>query len=52
LIEAYLKTLAKDEERTDELSLKVSRLLGSVKAPKDFDYKKELEISLGSNYLK
>ena len=50
LIEAYLKTLVQKDKNQDELSPTVKRLLGSVKAPKDFDYKKELENALSKKY--
>lgn len=43
LIENYLKTLVNKEKDSKEISPKVKRLVGSVKLPKNFDYKKTLE---------
>lgn len=43
LIENYLKTLVNKEKDSKEISPKVKRLIGSVKLPKNFDYKKTLE---------
>ena len=43
LIENYLKTLVSKDKYSDDLSPRVKRLVGSVKLPKDFDYKKTLE---------
>jgi len=43
LIENYLKTLVNKEKGSKEISPKVKRLVGSVKLPKNFDYKKTLE---------
>jgi hypothetical protein len=53
LIESYLKTLVqKDNNNNNDLSPNVKRLLGAVKAPKGFDYKKELESVLSKKYSK
>lgn len=52
IIENYLKVLVQKEGKKDELSPNVKRLLGSVKAPKNFDYKKELESTLNKKYSK
>jgi len=46
LIENYLKTLVSNEKTEDDLSPRVKRLVGSVKLPKDFDYKKDLEMEI------
>lgn len=43
LIENYLKTLVTKGKGPDELSPRLKRLVGVVKLPKDFDYKKTLE---------
>ncbi|RRQ46125.1 DUF6364 family protein [Chryseobacterium sp. SC28] len=53
LIENYLKTLTNDEESKteNELSPTIKSLKGSFKAPKDFDYKKELTDRLSEKYL-
>ncbi|MBK7128752.1 MAG: hypothetical protein IPM74_02070 [Crocinitomicaceae bacterium] len=42
LIENYLKTLVNKQQDSEELSPKVKRLVGSVKLPKNFDYKNTL----------
>lgn len=44
LVESYFRSLteAKDEE-ADELTPSVRSLMGSFKAPKDFDYKRILQ---------
>ncbi len=50
LIESYLKTLVQRENGKNDLSPNVKRLLGAVKAPKGFNYKKELEGILRKKY--
>ena len=52
LVENYLKLLIKNTpvEET-EYSLTVKSLLGSVKLPADFDYKKELSDALVKKHL-
>ena len=50
LIENYLKTLVQKDGDKNDLSPNVKKLLGSVKAPKNFDYKKELEKTLNKKY--
>ena len=52
LIENYLKTLVQKDNNKNDLSPNVKRLLGSVKAPKSFEYKKELENVLNKKYSK
>lgn len=52
LIESYLKTLVQKDNNNNDLSPNVKRLLGSVKAPKGFDYKKELGNALNKKYSK
>jgi len=42
LIENYLKALVQKENTEEDFSPKVKELMGSIKLPKDFDYKKEL----------
>lgn len=51
LVENYLKTISKEDEPADEeLTSIVKSLKGSFKAPRDFDYKKELTKSLTEKY--
>jgi hypothetical protein len=43
LVESYFKSITEpDVDQSDELSSSVKSLMGSFKAPKDFDYKKIL----------
>ncbi len=55
LVESYLRAITSDtvskEEEEEELSPIVKSLTGSFKAPKDFDYKKELRKRLEEKYL-
>ena len=52
IVENYLKVIIKEENTrlTDSTSI-TSSLKGSFKAPKDFDYKKELSKGLSKKYL-
>ncbi len=44
LVESYFKSITgKEDNEPDELSSSVKALMGSFKAPKDFDYKKILQ---------
>jgi predicted HicB family RNase H-like nuclease len=52
LIENYLKALVQKKEDKEDLSPKVKSLLGSINAPKDFDYKKELQEVIMKQYPK
>jgi hypothetical protein len=52
LIESYLKTLVQKDVIENDLSPNVKRLLGSVKAPKNFDYKKALEENINKRHSK
>ena len=52
IIENYLKAITKeDNTEVFELTPIVKSLKGSFKAPKNFDYKKELSKSLTAKYL-
>lgn len=42
LVENYLKALGSNDPETGDFSPKVKRLLGAVKLPDDFDYKKSV----------
>jgi len=50
IVENYLKSIASKEDDETELSPKVRKLMGSVKLPKNFDYKKELGSALSKKY--
>ena len=52
LIENYLKTLVSNDKNIDDLSPRVKRLVGSVKLPIDFDYKKTLEQEISKKHGK
>jgi len=52
IVENYLKAIVKAEEIVAENSTPIANSLrGSFKAPKSFDYKKELAKSLTEKYL-
>ncbi len=52
IIENYLRIITEDEQGEDiVLTPTVKSLKGSFKAPKNFDYKKELSKSLTKKYL-
>ncbi|MGD2034479.1 MAG: DUF6364 family protein [Bacteroidales bacterium] len=52
IIENYLKVITKEENKADiEITPLTKSLRGSFKAPKDFDYKKELSKGLSQKYL-
>ena len=51
IIENYLKAITNESESEIELTPIVKSLKGSFKAPKDFDYKKELTKGLTEKYL-
>lgn len=51
LVEDYLKFLTSSRKEADpELTPRVESLLGSIKVPKDLDYKKELSKQLRKKY--
>jgi replicative DNA helicase len=52
IIENYLKVITKEEEKSEiELTPIVKSLKGAFKAPKNFDYKKEISKRLADKYL-
>ena len=52
IIENYLRVITNDSKSEIELTPIVKSLMGSFKAPEDFDYKKELTKGLTKKYLK
>jgi len=50
IVENYLKSISVQDEDETVLSPKVAKLLGSVKLPDNFDYKKELGGALAKRY--
>lgn len=51
IIENYLKIITKEPIVSEEFSPLVKSLLGSFKAPENFDYKAELSKGLSEKYL-
>ena len=50
IVENYLKSLTSEEETKGALPPKISRLMGSITLPDDFDYKKDLGERLMKKY--
>ena len=50
IVENYLKFISVQDETTPALSPKVAELMGFVKLPEDFDYKKEWGNALMDRY--
>ena len=52
LVENYLKTLATKDDKANELSPRVKRLVGAVSLPDDFEYKSALAEELANRHGK
>ena len=52
LIESYLKTLTAKTYDDNDLSPRVKKLIGTIKLPKNFEYKKALSEELTKKYSK
>jgi len=52
IVENYLKSISAQDEHQTQLSPKVSRLMGVISLPEDFNYKKELGELLQKKYSK
>jgi len=50
IVENYLKSIATPENTTEKLSPKVMKMMGVIKLPQDYDYKKELGSALAKKY--
>lgn len=50
IVENYLMSISSNEKKTDNLSPKVAKLMGVIKLPKDFNYKKELGSLISKKY--
>jgi hypothetical protein len=50
IVENYLMTLTSKESKEDAVSPKILKLMGTIKLPEDFDYKKELTKGLAKKY--
>jgi hypothetical protein len=51
LVEDYLKFLTSQKDTDPEMTPRVKSLFGSIKVPKDLDYKKEISSQLQKKYL-
>ena len=52
LVENYLKSISVKETVNPPVSPKISKLMGIIKLPNDFDYKTELTNALSKKYKK
>ena len=52
LVENYLKSISSKEADLTPISPKISKLMGVIKLPKDFNYKRELGNALSEKYKK
>ncbi|MEO8711964.1 MAG: DUF6364 family protein [Parafilimonas sp.] len=52
LVENYLKSISDKDAGNPPISPKVSKLMGVIKLPNDFDYKTELSNALSKKYKK
>ncbi len=52
VVENYLKTLSAKPSLNEEISPRVSKLMGVIKLDKDFDYKTALGNALAKKYKK
>ena len=50
IVENYLKSITANSVTDLDISPKVSKMLGAIKLPDDFDYKKELGNALAKKY--
>ena len=50
IVENYLKSITVKEPRTTGISPKILKLMGSVKLPDDFDYKRQPGKALAKKY--
>ena len=52
LVENYLKSISSKEPDLNTLSPKITKLMGVIKLPTNFNYKSELGYSLSKKYRK
>lgn len=52
IVENYLKSISAQDETSSKLSPKVTKLMGAISLPEDFDYKKELSAAVLKKYSK
>ncbi len=50
LIENYLDLVTRHQEKNEKFSPRIKRLMGSVKLPKDFNYKKAVEAAVKEKF--
>ena len=50
LVENYLKAITTREGQNETLSPKVTKLIGAITLPADFDYKKTVKVALTKRY--
>ena len=50
IVENYLKSITAEQEIAPILSPKVTKLMGVIKLPDDFDYKKDIGEALAKKY--
>ncbi len=50
LVENYLMSLTSKENKEESISPRILKLMGAVKLPDNFDYKKELTKGLAKKY--
>lgn len=50
IVENYLKSITTQDAATEVLSPKVMKLMGVIKLPEDFDYKREMGHALVKKY--
>jgi hypothetical protein len=50
IVENYLKAISAESEKETALSPRVTKLMGVIKLPEDFDYKKEIGSILAKKY--
>jgi len=50
IVENYLMSLTSKENKVENISPKILKLMGAIELPKDYDYKKELTNALLKKY--
>ncbi|HVV55543.1 MAG TPA: DUF6364 family protein [Mucilaginibacter sp.] len=50
IVENYLKSITAQDDAEVTISPRVSKLMGTIKLPEDFDYKKELSDAISKKY--
>lgn len=52
IVENYLMSLTSSKDKEEEISPRILKLMGTIKLPDNFDYKKELTNGLAKKYQK